>query len=52
MADVKKRGFHALEERIHQMEEEDRTREKTAAPEQQEMPRTQPPQDREMPRKK
>jgi hypothetical protein len=33
MADEKKRGFHALEKRIHEMEEEDqgRTPEKKAA---------------------
>ena len=33
MAEQKKGGFHALEERIHQMEEEDAKREREAAAE-------------------
>jgi hypothetical protein len=33
MAEQKKGGFHALEERIHQMEEEDAKREREAATE-------------------
>ena len=35
MAEQKKGGFHALEERIHQMEEEDAKREREAASERQ-----------------
>ena len=35
MAEQKKGGFHALEERIHQMEEEDAKREREATAERQ-----------------
>ncbi len=35
MAEQRKGGFHALEERIHQMEEEDAKREQEAAAERQ-----------------
>lgn len=52
MAETKKRGFHALEERIHQMEEEDAKQEKRATTESEEAPRGQPPQEHEQPRKK
>lgn len=52
MAEQKKRGFHALEERIHQMEEEDQKRERQAGTEGEQAPRTTPEQDREQPRKK
>jgi hypothetical protein len=39
MAEQKKRGFHALEERIHQMEEEDTKAARESAPQNQEAPR-------------
>lgn len=50
----KKRGFHALEERIHQMEDEDQKREKMGNPSGEEAPRnaSQQERDREQPRKK
>jgi hypothetical protein len=31
MAEEKKRGFHALEKRIHEMEEEDRSQDRKAS---------------------
>lgn len=34
MAEQKKRGFHALEQRIHEMEEQDRAGERRSPPEQ------------------
>lgn len=44
MAEQKKRGFHALEQRIHQMEEEDSKKQQHAnAPQQgQQPPRSEP----------
>lgn len=53
MADTKKRGFHALEQRIHEMEEEDAKQEKNASSQEKGgAPRTSPPQDREQQVKK
>lgn len=53
MADTKKRGFHALEERIHAMHEEDEKREKKMGSEEEHAPRTaQQGQESEQPRKK
>lgn len=43
MAEAKKRGFHALEERIHQMEEEDTKAAREASEKKkEEPPRTSP----------
>lgn len=46
MADQKKRGFGALEQRIHDLEEEDRKREQAAAGERKETPRSEPTEER------
>jgi hypothetical protein len=48
MAEEKKRGFHALEKRIHEMEEQDRTQDQRKASEGKE-PR--PQEKKEPPRK-
>jgi hypothetical protein len=51
----KKRGFHALEERIHQMEDEDQKREKMGSPSNEDAQRNasqQQERDRDQPRKK
>ncbi len=43
MADQKKRGFHALEQRIHQMEEEDSKKQQQANPPREgQQPRSEP----------
>jgi len=44
MAEQKKRGFHALEQRIHQMEEEDAAKKPAATeqPQQPQAPRVEP----------
>jgi hypothetical protein len=52
MAETKKRGFHALEERIHQMEEEDKKQQRKAGTESEEAPRNMPEQERDQPRRK
>ncbi|HYG70026.1 MAG TPA: hypothetical protein VD838_20290 [Anaeromyxobacteraceae bacterium] len=46
MPEQKKRGFHALEERIHQMEEEDQKAARGAAPHEREAPRSRPEDER------
>lgn len=53
MAEKKKGGFHALEERIHAMEEEDQKRENRGSPQSEEAPRNASQnQENEQPRKK
>jgi len=48
MAEERKRGFHGLEQRIHEMEEEDAKREKATSGQRDEgSPRTQPTDERQ-----
>jgi hypothetical protein len=51
MPEQKKRGFHALEERIHQLEEEDTKAARESAPKPQEAPRESPSERRPPERK-
>jgi hypothetical protein len=51
MAEQKKRGFGALEQRIHDMEADDRRREQEAAGERREAPRSEPAGERKEGRK-
>lgn len=51
MPEQKKRGFGALEKRIHELEEEDRRREQEATAERREAPRKEPA-DEETPHEK